>query len=374
MHYNLNKEGEEKAEDVLSSYGNLHQAILDAMHAHIAVIDKNGVIVAVNAAWETFLQENSGETVQKSPGQNYLAVCYRASGSSAHIAQSAAEGIRSVLEGTQAQFTYEYPCHSPEKQRWFLMQVTPLSLLAGAVIAHIDITERRLAEDTIRELEQRQGIFINTANHELKTPLTALKGLVHLCKRMLAKQKDPLPYLDRIEAQITSLTGIVNGLLDMTKIQSGQVDFVDEPFDLTLHLHDVIDTLQRIYPDHTLYLHGEFQQSVVGDKEKFRTVFLNLIENAIKYSPDVDKVDIFLSKTDTHLIVSVQDYGIGVPEEYQQEIFKRFYRAKQAKGRFIPGTGLGLYISYEIIKHYGGDLTVKSEEGKGSRFSIALPI
>jgi PAS domain S-box-containing protein len=146
-----------KREKSLSASEQFNQAVLDALTANIAVIDQDGTIQAVNEAWRRFARSNraSQDIVDASIGMNYLEVCRNAHGAFADEAQQALVGIQSVLRGEQTHFTLEYPCHSPTEKRWFLMSVTPLEQLQGAVIAHINITERKLAEETLQRSEAR---------------------------------------------------------------------------------------------------------------------------------------------------------------------------------------------------------------------------
>jgi len=145
-------------------------AILNALPAHIALLDSQGVILAVNEAWRRFATANILQSSDFFIGQNYLGVCESAHGDCAEEAQDAANGIRSVLRGELKEFSLEYPCHSPTEQRWFRLMVTPLSELPGhgAVVMHVNVSQRRLAEEAIREKEATQRRLAETLTIETR--------------------------------------------------------------------------------------------------------------------------------------------------------------------------------------------------------------
>lgn len=237
----------------------------------------------------------------------------------------------------------------------------------------LNITERK-------EFEKRKDEFISMAGHELRTPLTTLRLLMQMFAKKLTKStgdenKELHGYLSRMDAQITTLSRLINSLLDVSKIQAGRLDYNDEVLDLDKILYDTIETVQQANPLHILIIQGTLHKRIIADRHRLGQVFSNLIGNAIKYSPQADKVQIFLSATDDVAMISIQDEGVGIPEEQQKRIFERFYRADALlKIKAISGLGMGLYISNEIVKHYKGEITVKSEEGQGSTFSVSLPV
>lgn len=230
-----------------------------------------------------------------------------------------------------------------------------------------DITERKA-------LEQRKDEFINMASHELKTPVTTIKGLTQVLIRKLAQQgiQEPVFILTKMDAQIDRLTKLIDDLLNVSKIQAGRLDYDNLPVDMDTLVYETVALLQTSIPTHILRVSGATQAIVMGDKDRLGQVLTNLTTNAVKYSPQANRVDITLTRTHKHVQVAVRDYGIGIPKAAQQHIFERFYRVKSEKA--VPGMGMGLYITFEIVKRHGGTLTVKSEEGKGSTFLLSLPL
>jgi PAS domain S-box-containing protein len=241
--------------------------------------------------------------------------------------------------------------------------------ITGAVITFLDITERK-------ELEQRKDDFIAIASHELKTPITSLKGFIQLLRKRLEKQviKEPLAYLSPMEAQINKLTKLTADLLDVTKIQSGRLVLAHELVDVDAVVRESVATVQQISPHHTIVVTGASDAKIVGDRDRLEQVFVNLSSNAVKYSPEAEKVDVQIATARDRVVVSVRDYGIGIPHEYQSNIFDRFYRVPSSHDQGFPGLGMGLYISQDIIQRHGGDIWVESTGGKGTTFFVALPL
>ncbi|HEY7418680.1 MAG TPA: PAS domain-containing protein, partial [Ktedonobacteraceae bacterium] len=158
------------------------EAVLQALPMQMAVLDQNGTIMFVNTAWHSFARENGAAALaETSVGSNYLAICDQAKGDHSELAKEALEGIAAVLAGNLPLFTLEYPCHSPTELRWFLLYATPLPGKTGqAVVAHLTITERKLLEERVSAANQEMSEFLSLVSHEVRTPLTSLKGYVQM--------------------------------------------------------------------------------------------------------------------------------------------------------------------------------------------------
>jgi len=252
------------------------------------------------------------------------------------------------------------------------LSISPVKDRAGNIIGAAkiarDITERL-------ELERRKDEFISMASHEPKTPITTLKGFTQLLRRKLEGQGLPeaVPTLTKMEAQVNRLTRLIDELLDVSKIQAGRVDYEEEPVDLAALLRETVELLQASSPTHTLLIRGTHQAWIMGDQDRLGQMLTNLITNAIKYSPQANKVDLSITVSNMTVTLRVRDYGVGIPKADQKNIFDRFYRVRDRHQAF-SGLGLGLYITHEIVKQHGGDITVESEEGKGSTFVVSLPL
>jgi signal transduction histidine kinase len=138
-------------------------------------------------------------------------------------------------------------------------------------------------------------------------------------------------------------------------------------------LQEITDTMQQSSPSHRIVVHGTVGTNLIGDPDRLGQVFINLLSNAMKYSPDAETVEMDLSTSEDAVTVSVRDHGLGIPREQRDKIFDRFYRVSGSKQKAIPGLGMGLYIVAEIVKRHEGTITVDSAAGKGSTFTVTLP-
>ncbi len=247
----------------------------------------------------------------------------------------------------------------------FMVTTTATTLILAAVMA-----ERRA-------LDQRKDTFLSIASHELKTPITVLKLQASMLHRQLAKQglqTSEAPALSSMEVQANKLTRLVEELLDVSKIQAGRLEYVWERVDLDALLREIVGSMQSIYPGHTILLHGAVQASLIADRDRLGQVFINLLSNAIKYSPNAQTVEIDLDASPETATIRVRDHGPGIPPELRDKIFERFYRISNSQQRTISGLGMGLYIVAEIVRRHRGTIVVDSTMGKGSTFTVTLPL
>jgi PAS domain S-box-containing protein len=242
------------------------------------------------------------------------------------------------------------------------------NIIGAAKIAR-DITERK-------ELERRKDEFISMASHELKTPVTSLKGFTQLLHRRFRQRDDEesLRFLARMDAQIANLTKLISDLLDISKMQTGQLAYREEPFDLDALVQEIVENVQGITQTHRLVVENPARVRVYGDRDRIGQVLINLLTNAIKYSPNADRVIVRITTDGANALVSVQDLGMGIDEAYQEKIFERFYQVNEPEMQTYPGLGIGLYIASEIIKRHQGRIWVQSRKGEGSTFSFSLPL
>lgn len=272
----------------------------------------------------------------------------------------------------QATLGYRHKANA-DFERWSIVKARPVFDKRGDVELIIslihDITERVLAE-------QRKDEFISMASHELKTPVTSLKGFTHVLQRRLTKLEDEqgLHFLGRIDAQLNKLSRLISELLDVSGMQAGKLVFQTEAFDLDSLIQETVENLQPTTSTHHLIVEGKAHAQIMGDKDRLGQVLINLLTNAIKYSPQADKVIIGASQRSGEIVVSVRDFGIGISKPHQEKIFERFYRVTDEEEKTYPGLGIGLYLSYEIVKRHRGQMWVESRKGEGSTFYIALPL
>ncbi|HLL78191.1 MAG TPA: PAS domain S-box protein [Ktedonobacteraceae bacterium] len=244
------------------------------------------------------------------------------------------------------------------------------NIIGAAKIAR-DITERK-------ELERRKDEFIGIASHELKTPVTVLKGFAQVLQRRFQSRDDPesLRFLTRMNTQLDKLTRLINELLDISKIQNGRLVYRMEKFDLLMLAQEIIENVQAALRSHHILLETatEAEVCIYGDRDRIGQVIMNLLTNAIKYSRGAERVIVRIMFDGELASLSVQDFGIGIDEAYHEKIFERFYQVTEPAEQTYPGLGIGLYFSREIIQRHQGRLCVQSRKGEGSTFTFSLPL
>jgi signal transduction histidine kinase len=227
-----------------------------------------------------------------------------------------------------------------------------------------------------RQMMERKDEFLSIASHELKTPITSVKGYLQIIEMLSAKEGN-LKYrhiISKASNQLHKLIGLVNDLLNVSKIQAGKLDFHFSTFSMAEIVEDVLNYVHQSSPSCQISVKGNPAVFVKGDRDRIEQVLNNLITNGIKYSPDAKELILGVEQTeDQFLEVSVTDFGIGIPEEKQEYIFNKFSRVND-NSNYASGLGLGLYISSEIVKRHHGQISVKSTLGKGSRFSFTIPL
>jgi len=246
----------------------------------------------------------------------------------------------------------------------------PLILLAME-----DSTARTQADQEKQNLLELRKEFMATASHELKTPVSSVKGFTQVLRRRFTKAGDEqaASLLAKMEAQLTKLTTLINDLLDVTKLEAGQLHWENIPFDLGALVRDTVEEMAHTTEQHQIRIEGAIHVQVCGDPERIGQVLTNLLSNAIKYSPQAEVIKVTLAAEQDAATVGVQDFGIGIEASKQQHLFERFFRVKDLSHVRFPGLGLGLYISAEIVKRHGGRMWVESREGEGSTFFFTIP-
>ena len=238
------------------------------------------------------------------------------------------------------------------------------------------LTKQEIDRQNIEHLMKKKDEFMNIASHELKTPLTSMKSYVQMISRRLTNSfpdKLLLDFTDKANKQAEKLVHLVNDLFDLSKIQSGRLQFSFTVFDLNELIRECIEHVQHTVETHTITLKGSIPLQVEGDKNRLEQVINNLLSNAVKYSPNADRVLVEVLSQDNWVEIKVTDFGIGIPEAELPNISKRFFRVESVSNNF-NGLGLGLYISSQIIKGHSGELIVESAVNQGSTFGVKIPI
>jgi len=227
-----------------------------------------------------------------------------------------------------------------------------------------------------KNLDRDREEFLSIASHELKNPMTSILSYLQIMEIKLSKQAEPnlLPYVTRTIAQVHKLVSLTNTLLNASRTTLGTLPYTDsEVIDIDQFIYNLISVTQPTMPQHTIIMKGHTKAKWKGDATRLDEVISNIILNAAKYSPNSNDIIITLSSTKKSFLIAIADFGIGMTEKEVLKIFQRFQRLESAKN-LSQGLGLGLYLAREIIRHYKGNIWVKSEKGKGSTFFIELPL
>ena len=240
--------------------------------------------------------------------------------------------------------------------------------------------ELAVANERLKELDRMKSDFVSHVSHELRTPLTAIKGAVDLVLREIAGPltEKQVHYLTRVRSNTQHLAGLINDLLDLSKIESGKIEVKANPVSLDGLVHEAAEALRPVAAEKVIALETtncEPSILVWADRDKINQVLMNLIGNAIKFTPVQGRVTVSASRNGGESIqVSVSDTGPGVPADEREKIFAKFYQIAEVNGENSKGTGLGLAIAKALVELHGGKIWVESEEGRGSTFSFTLPV
>jgi PAS domain S-box-containing protein len=274
----------------------------------------------------------------------------------------------------QRRYKVEYRLQRFDGQyRWVqengIPQFTSDNIFNGFFGSCVDIHE-------IKEIEHRKDQFIIAASHELKTPLTSLNIYLHLLSGNLLNDS-PEKFNHCISGaidQVDKVNGLINQLLDLSRIQSGSLDFDCSVFSIGALVKSIIKKMQIIIPSHKIILNGKISGKIKGDPERISQALENLLSNAAKYSKDQNKIIVELSQDNKNVKVSVTDFGIGIDNDHLSRIFDRFYKIPGKMEDTFPGMGIGLYLSQQIAKRHGGKIVVESEKNKKTKFTLKVPV
>lgn len=257
--------------------------------------------------------------------------------------------------------------------RWIIENAAPISnddgTFSGYIGTCIDIHE-------IKELERRKDEFIVAASHELKTPLTSLSVYLHLIDEFF-RADGPAKYNEYSHgaiSQLNKINSLVEQLLDLSKIQTGTLNYNWSEFLFSHLVSNLIDKMKLLHPDRNIQFVVESDGHIRGDVERLSQAIENLLNNAIKYSDNTDRILVELQESDHSLVLNVTDFGIGIAEKYTQKIFERFFRIPGPIEETYPGMGMGLYLTQKIINKHRGKVEVESVENDHTRFSVKLPL
>jgi len=335
------------------------KAILTNMFDGIIAIDKKRRIILTNPSVEKILGIEQKNTI----GQHLMEVVRN----------------HKLMDFFNEVFKKESPVFKEMKviypgERFLRLHLSPIRMEDGRIIGAVavirDITQ-------LRKLERIRKDFVANVTHELKTPLTSITGFVETL--LDGYFKDPevtKKFLEIIDFESKRLHNLINDILDLSRIETGKVEFKAEKVNLKEVCQETLKIFNKRIKEKQMDITVNIPENlsqVLGDKRWLEHVLMNLIDNAIKYTPPEGKIEIFAKEKKYFVEVAVRDTGIGIPKKHIDRIFERFYRVDKARSREEGGTGLGLSIVKHIVKNMGGEIWVESEPGKGSTFIFTLP-
>lgn len=253
-------------------------------------------------------------------------------------------------------------------------KITGASIIAKDISKRIEMEEKhQLYTEKLEELNKYRDDFIAMASHELNTPLTVIKANLQILEEIMQEDEN-VGFIYNSSKQVNKLTDLISHLLDVSKIQTGILELNHERFDLKILLKDIFKNIQSSNPSYKIMLKKIGEPLIVhADRERIERVLNNLLLNAIKYSPDSKTIIVKPSIQNNYLQVSITDEGIGIPKKDLEKIFERFYRVEGIPSTY-SGSGIGLFICYQIIKEHGGEIWAESKLGIGSTFTFRIPV
>jgi signal transduction histidine kinase len=274
-----------------------------------------------------------------------------------------------VKKGKPIELEVRVKKHKQQEYRYHLLRVLPVkenNVIVKWVGTFTDIDDQK-------QTVKRKDEFISIASHELKTPLTSIKGYVQLLDRINHDNASRL-YIERTLLQIRKLDSLIADLLDISKIESGKLKFNMQFFDIDTMIENTIEITSQTHTDYTIQRIGKGNIKVLGDEIRLEQVLINLLSNAIKYSPQSKEIQVVTKlKPSNKLFIGIKDFGIGISQKDQQNIFQKYYRTEVSTHNF-QGLGIGLYICAEILRRHNFEFGVESEPGKGSLFYFLIPL
>lgn len=270
---------------------------------------------------------------------------------------------RAAEDRESSSLTDYYPNHG----RWYEVHVYPAD--PGITIYLRDVTQRKC-------LEKQKDDFLAVASHELKTPVSSIKAFAQVLGRRFTASGDmeSATLVGKMDNQLNKLTNLISDLLDVTRIESGQVRFRSHLFEVDPLVREITDQIRLTAPEPVIRIEGCAGCSIVADRDRTGQVLMNLLSNSIKFAPVDSEIVVAVSADSDGVAVTVTDSGMGISRERQALVFDRFYRVLGPEPDTYPGLGLGLFISAEIVRRQGGRVWVESEEGAGSTFGFWLPL
>ncbi|HVG05974.1 MAG TPA: ATP-binding protein [Burkholderiaceae bacterium] len=357
----------------------LLDSCIDALSSHIAVLDENGVILAVNAAWRRFADDNGFTGVDYGIGSSYFDACQPASTESVDCL-SVATGLRDVMHGRKDRFELEYPCHSARGNQWFVLRVTRVTEPGPArlVVAHENVTERREAEEALRDAGRRKDEFLALLAHELRNPLAPIRHVLQIMRMSGGHGQLLHSAFEIMERQIGHMVRMVDDLLDVSRISRGRIELRVEDIDLVSVIQQAVEVATPHIANMTHKLSVTLPSAAIltrGDSTRLAQAVSNLLNNASKFTDSGGSIHLSLERDGQEAVIRVRDSGIGIAAEQLPLVFDMFTQLDSSLERTQSGLGIGLTVVKNLVELHDGNVQVYSAGvGQGCEFTVRLPI
>ena len=353
----------------------INEEVIKARNTLDLAIDAAGIIIwtAQLGTGELTISENGNGLFEIGGAVNITLQDFLSRIADGHRAVVTAAIDNAIKTKTRLDLEFQIKATSLQRLRWFKFNAIPYYNLDGLPSqitgTMLDITEQK-------QDDQRKNDFIAMVSHELKTPLTSLKAYVQMLAAKAHKIEDRFSAnaLDKANSQVNKMTGLINGFLNLSRLESGKISLNKQPFLLDALVKEILDETVVTTATHHLVFEPTCEVTVSADRDKIGSVISNFISNGIKYSQKGTLITIGCDIVNGAAQISVKDAGIGINQADLNRLFERFYRVEGKQTETISGFGIGLYLSSEIIQRHEGKIWVESEANKGSVFYFTLPL
>ncbi len=362
-------------------------ATLDALPAHIALLDRTGDIIYANKMWRGAATLHGTPGALAGIGSNYIDICRRATGEAQDAARHIAECVLATMSDRTGSQPFDYECKSTSVHRWFRFMVEPIEGgHDGVIVIHIDITAFKTTQQQLQQERERAEVasrtkteFLANMSHELRTPLNAIIGFSEVLRDGYfgALSQRQLDYIQDIHDSGRHLLKVVNDILDLSKVEAGRLELSRE----YVELNSLIDSCIGLMRDRAegvglslTFQRSETHSTIALDKTRIRQIVLNLLSNAIKFTPRGGNISVrLLDDSDAAVTIAVADTGIGMQPDEVDIALQPFRQIDNSLARRYEGTGLGLPLARLLTELHGGQLRIDSVPGTGTTVTILLP-
>lgn len=360
-----------------------HAATLNALPMPLALIDERGTILTANPPWQWPGERERFVGGGSRPGDDYFALCGAAGAAGAEVRVH----LAGVVQGIRPAAAVEYMIGAVAAGRTIRLLAAPIAegRAAGAVVAHLDISAERVAEQRMREAmrtveaaDNAKTTFLAHMSHELRTPLNAILGFSELIRDA---HLGPLPeryrgYAEDIHRSGQHLLALVNDVLDLSRVESGRLELQPEPIDLGSDIQDAVSLVAQRAEAHGITIEQRVARDLpllTADPLRLRQILINLLTNAVKFTPDGGRVTIEAAAVARSVRISVADTGIGMTQQEIALALEPFRQARKLSRRPREGSGLGLPLAKALVESHGGMLMIDSTPEVGTRITLLLP-